>query len=137
MIPLLLLLAGCGLDVVGTWQIDRMSVAGSAIDDAGFLDIRNNGDVSSGLLHAAFFRYWWDAEGDTWTPDPTPLVGTASFDVFAFQDEPGAAELRLDFPVSAQLVERAVFLPEAPRGGAWELSDPDWTHGALVLELVR
>lgn len=137
LLPLLPLLAGCGLDVVGTWQIDRMSVAGVEIDDAGFIDIRSNGDVSSGLPHAVLLRYWWDPAEASWQPDPTPFIQTASFDVFAFQDEPGTAELRLDFPVGPSGAERATFLPEDPHAGTWELVDPAWLHGELVLDLVR
>ncbi|MCB9779872.1 MAG: hypothetical protein H6742_15005 [Alphaproteobacteria bacterium] len=131
------LLAGCGMDVVGTWQIESLSVDGVAVADAGFVDIRSNGDVSSGVPNAWMTRYWWDPDAGAWTPDPTPFVQTASFDVFAFQDDPGATALKLDFPVGPVAVEPAEFLPDNPKAGRWELTDPDWPHGTLRFELVR
>lgn len=133
----LLLLPACGYDVIGTWQIEVVSVDEVAVQDAGFIDVRTDGDVSSGLPHAVLLRYWWDPQAAAWTPDPTPFIQTASFDVYNFQDDPGAVDMKLDFPVGPAVVERAVFTPDLPRAGRWELSDPDWPHGALRIDLVR
>lgn len=136
-LPLLLLLTGCGHDVIGTWQIETLSVDGVAVADAGFVDIRSNGDVSAGTPNAWMSRYWWDPVAGEWVPDPTPFVQTASFDVFRFQDDPGEAQLTLDFPVGPVAVEPAGFFPDNPRAGTWELTDPDWAHGTLTFELTR
>ncbi len=135
--PASLLLAGCGLDVVGTWQLARLSVDDVLVEEAGFVDIRSNGDVSSGVPNVALFRYWWAPEAGAWEPDPTPFVQSMSFDLFAFQDDPGEASLTVEMPVGANAFERATFYPENPRAGRWELSDPEWPHGELLLELER
>lgn len=136
---MLVLLGGCGLDVIGTWQIERASVGDAVVEDAGFIDVRNNGDVSSGLPQAVLLRYTWDPTEAAWAPDPTPFIQTAVFDVFAFQDDPGTAVFRLEFPLddTASTTSRAEFYPDVPRAGTWLLEDPDWEHGALELSLVR
>ena len=134
---LLPLLGGCGMDAVGTWQLTRASVGGVSVEDVGFVDLRGDGDVSSGVPHALLFRYWWAPDAGAWEPDPTPFVQTARFDLFDFQDDPGTVPLRLDLPTGPDSGVEAEFFPEMPENNGWLLTDETFPLGVLELELER
>lgn len=131
----LLLLGGCGWDLAGRWNVDRVEIGGAEVLDAGFVDLgsnNNHADVEAYVLLA----YWYDLESGEFVPDPTPALLPAPVGAETMKDEEDPV-FTMPIPVGDEEVVDALLPFDDGAGRSRVLEDPDWVGGPLVMEISR
>lgn len=138
----MILLGGCGYDLAGIWQIERLRIGDAEVRDAGFVDLR---DYTQRTSNPSVWlpRYWYDVETGELVPDPTPLVLPVSVHLEDVR-ELDEAQMDLLFPVDPDYTGDAYevaapvrFVLTSAEGRTMELVDESFPHGPMTWDLVR
>lgn len=121
------LLTGCSTGAVGRWEILSVNIGDVSVADAGFVDITG---LEADRLYeddVVLLRYAWRPSDETFIPDPTPDIISASTNPEDLVE--GEDSLKLDYPLANGGGLSTALSVLARTSAEMVLEDPDFDSG--------